>query len=127
LEVLRQLAASAKRRRALAALPTIQESLSYLEKRRGMLDYAWYQARGYPIGSGSVESANKLVVERRLKGTGMHWARAHINPMVALRTIACSNRWSEAWPRSPSTSGSTAGKPGFTARHIDGSLPALCP
>lgn len=99
LEALRQLGVAAKRRRAIAALPAIQERLRYLEKRRGMLDYAWYQARGYPMGSGSVESANKLVVERRLKGTGMHWARAYVNAMVALRTIACSNRWSEAWPQ----------------------------
>ena len=30
-----------------------------------------YQAAGWPIGSGSVESANKLVVEARLKGAGM--------------------------------------------------------
>jgi hypothetical protein len=97
LGALRQLATSAKRTRAVTALPIIQESLHYLEKRRGMLDYAWYQARGYPMGSGSVESANKLVVERRLKGMGMHWARAHVNPMVALRTVACSDRWQEAW------------------------------
>jgi hypothetical protein len=96
---LRQLATPAQRRRAVGAIAPIQASLSYLEKRRGMLDYAWYQAQGYPIGSGSVESANKLVVERRLKGTGMHWARAHVNPMVALRTIACSDRWQEAWPQ----------------------------
>jgi hypothetical protein len=97
LEALRRLAASAQRQRAVTALPVMQERLHYLEKRRGMLDYGWYQARGYPSGSGSVESANKLVVERRLKGTGMHWARAHVNPMVALRTIACSDRWQEAW------------------------------
>jgi len=30
-----------------------------------------------------VESANKLVVEGRLKGSGMHWARAQVTPMVA--------------------------------------------
>jgi hypothetical protein len=99
LGVLRQLATPAKRRRAVGASAPIQASLRYLEKRREMLDYAWYHAKGYPIGSGSVESANKLVVERRLKGTGMHWARAHVNPMVALRTIACSDRWPEAWPQ----------------------------
>jgi hypothetical protein len=99
LQALRQLAVTAKRRGASTALATVQESLSYLEKWRGMLDYAWFQARGYPIGSGSVESANKLVVERRLKGAGMHWARAHVNPMVALRTVACSDRWAEAWPQ----------------------------
>lgn len=95
---LRQLARTAPRRKVLAAVATVQESLSYLEKRRDMLAYAWCDARGYPIGSGSVESANKLVVERRLKGAGMHWARSHVNPMVALRAMACSDRWPEAWP-----------------------------
>jgi hypothetical protein len=95
LRALRQFAATVKPR----ARTTVQASLDYLQKRRGMLDYAWFQARGYPIGSGSVESANKLVVERRLKGAGMHWARAHVNPMVAWRTVACSDRWAEAWPQ----------------------------
>ncbi len=58
-----------------AAVETVQKSLAYLEKRREHIDYARFQALGYPIGSGSVESANKLVVEARLKGAGMHWAR----------------------------------------------------
>jgi hypothetical protein len=46
-----------------------------------------------------VESAHKVVVESRRKGAGMHWARPHVNPLVALRTIACSDRWGEAWPQ----------------------------
>jgi hypothetical protein len=82
-----------------AAVETVQKSLAYLEKRREHIDYAHFQALGYPIGSGSVESANKLVVEARLKGAGMHWARPHVDPMVALRNIACSDRWEEAWPQ----------------------------
>jgi len=81
-----------------AAATTIQDSLNYLEKRRAHIAYAQFQASGYPIGSGSVESANKLVVEARLKGAGMHWARPHVDPMLALRNIACSDRWEEAWP-----------------------------
>jgi hypothetical protein len=28
-----------------------------------------------------------------------HWARAHVNPMLALRNIACNDRWAEAWPQ----------------------------
>lgn len=83
---------------AAAAADTIQKSLNYLEKRRAHIDYARFQALGYPIGSGSAESANKLVVEARLKGSGMHWAPAHVDPMLALRNIACSDRWEEAWP-----------------------------
>ena len=35
------------------------------------MQYPTYQEAGWPIGSGSVESANKLVVEARLKGAGM--------------------------------------------------------
>jgi hypothetical protein len=79
------------------ALAVVGMSLAYLEKRRAQIRYAEFAAQGYPIGSGAVESANKLVVEARLKGAGMHWARAHVDPMVALRTAVCSNRWEEAW------------------------------
>lgn len=74
-------------------------TVGYLEARRAQITYAQFQADGYPIGSGVVESANKVVVEVRLKGSGMHWAAAHVNPMLALRTIACADRWAEAWPQ----------------------------
>lgn len=77
---------------------TIGTCLAYLEKRVEQLRYATFVTAGYPIGSGIVESANKLVVETRLKGAGMHWAPVHVDPMVALRTIACADRWDEAWP-----------------------------
>jgi hypothetical protein len=73
-------------------------ALQYLDARRVQMDYRQFQAAGYPIGSGIVESANKLVVEARLKGSGMHWARANVNPLVALRGILCSGRWAACWP-----------------------------
>src|SRR5712692_7720921 len=49
----------------------VQEKLAYLHKREAHMQYPIYQAAGWPIGSGSVESANKVVVEARLKGAGM--------------------------------------------------------
>ncbi len=96
-------------RAALRALPAVRvagpdglhcprdEALSDLTKRRAQIAYAAFQAAGLPIGSGVVESANKLVVEARLKGSGMHWARANVNPMLALRSALCSDRWDAAW------------------------------
>ena len=81
------------------ALGVLTESLDYLAKRAAMLRYAEFRAMGYPIGSGIVESANKLVVEARLKGAGMHWAPEHVNPLLALRGMACSDRWEDAWPQ----------------------------
>jgi hypothetical protein len=83
----------------VAAGATRDEVVAYLEKRRAQIAYAEFAAAGYPIGSGMVESANKLVVEARLKGSGMHWARRNVNPMLALRTASCSGRWQQLWPQ----------------------------
>jgi hypothetical protein len=77
--------------------PSIQEKLTYLQKREVHMQYPTYQAAGWPIGSGSVESANKLVVEARLKGAGMRWGRQNVNPMLTLRNAVCNRRWHETW------------------------------
>lgn len=77
----------------------ISSNLAYLEKRYAQMQYPQFQAEGWPIGSGVVESANKIVVEARLKGAGMHWAEQNVNPLLALRNIICSNRWNEDWPK----------------------------
>lgn len=87
-------------RALVAAHPSLLElpkQLAYLEKRVGQMTYPQFVAEGWPIGSGMVESANKLVVEDRLKGAGMHWAEANVNPMLALRNAVCNERWSEVW------------------------------
>lgn len=82
-----------------AAVLARDQTLAYLRARREQIDYARFQALGFPIGSGVVESANKLVVEERLKGPGMHWARPNVDPLLALRCAACNDRWDEVWPR----------------------------
>jgi hypothetical protein len=73
--------------------------MAYLEKREAQMQYPAFQEAGWPIADGAVESGNKLVVEARLKGAGMHWARQHVDPLLALRNIVCSDRWAEAWPQ----------------------------
>ena len=79
--------------------PELNKALTYLLKREVQLNYPAFEAAGWPIGDGAVESANKLVVENRLKGSGMHWAPVHVNPMLALRNLAVNDRWPEAWPQ----------------------------
>ena len=74
----------------------MSKSYTYLAKREARMQYPLYQQDGWPIGSGIVESGNKVVMQARLKGAGMHWAPAHVNPMLALRTAACTDRWDEA-------------------------------
>jgi len=87
-------------RAIVAAQPMNQElvtHLSYLEARVAQMQYPQFIADGWPIGSGMVESANKLVVEDRLKGAGMHWAGQNVNPLLALRNAVCNDRWEECW------------------------------
>ena len=76
----------------LTELASVREHLGYLRKREGLMQYPQFRRQGWPIGSGMVESANKLVVEARLKGAGMHWERSHVNPLLALRNGVCNQR-----------------------------------
>jgi hypothetical protein len=75
----------------------VREQMGYLCKRAPLMQYPAYRQQSWPIGSGMVESANKVVVQARLKGAGMHWHRRHINPLLALRNAVCNERWEEAW------------------------------
>ena len=75
----------------------IDQARRYLQKREKRIDYPYFQARGLPIGSGSVESSHKLVVHSRMKQAGMRWAQQHVDPMLALRNLVCNGRWSQGW------------------------------
>jgi hypothetical protein len=73
------------------------EHVRYLRKRIASMQYPAFQKAGWPIGSGMVESGNKLVMQARLKGAGMHWKPEQVNPMLALRMNVCNERWDEGW------------------------------
>ncbi len=76
----------------------LAQTHAYLAHRRGQIRYQTVVAAGDPIGSGCGESANTLLLEARLTGAGMHWARDHVTPMLALRTLLANDRWHEPWP-----------------------------
>lgn len=80
-----------------AALQVRDREHAYLRTRQFQMAYAEFADQGWPIASGIVESANKRVVEARLKGAGMHWKVEHVNPMLALRSALCSQTWDDRW------------------------------
>lgn len=80
-----------------AAHDAIRSALDYLCARWEQIQYATFTAQGLPVGSGSVEGGHKVVMQARLKGSGMHWAPANVNPLLALRCAACNDRWPERW------------------------------
>jgi hypothetical protein len=96
---------------AIATLPTataadpagaqqaVAETLGYLGARWAQAQYAAFRAQGFPIGSGCVESGHGVVMQARLKGRGMRWAPAHVNPLLALRCALVNGRWADRWTR----------------------------
>lgn len=84
----------------LAALPSSSEretAHAYLTARREQIAYREFAARGWPLGSGCVESAHKAIVQSRLKGRGMRWSHAGAVGMLALRVTAANDRWDATW------------------------------
>lgn len=73
----------------------VRQALGYLCHNRRRMDYAAFRAAGYPIGSGTIESACKTVVQARMKQAGMRWSRDGAQAMLALRALLLSERWHE--------------------------------
>ena len=73
------------------ALPdSVRNATHYLFHNRRRMRYRLFRQAGYPIGSGTVESACKLVVQQRLKQSGMRWSRDGAQAMLALRATLLS-------------------------------------
>ena len=90
------------------ASAVIRQTHAYLATRQEHMRYATFTAAGYPIGSGCVESAHKLVVEARLKGAGMH---GHAS--MSIRSWRCAACWSTgAGSRSGRRSGGNCARGG---------------
>lgn len=69
-------------------------ALRYLAKRLDQMAYWSFREKGYPIGSGAVEGANKSVIGARMKRSGMRWSKSGINRMAAMRSLqTTANPW----------------------------------
>jgi hypothetical protein len=63
----------------------IDNAIEHLTKHSGRLDYASARRGGYHIGSGAMESANKMICHGRLKRTGAWWYPSCANNVLKLR------------------------------------------
>jgi hypothetical protein len=61
--------------------------------RAGRLDYAKARRAKMPMGSGTMESAVRRVVNLRLKGAGIFWHEDHAEQMLLLRAYYKSKHW----------------------------------
>lgn len=79
------------------------ELCNYVRKNLHRMDYPCYAARGWQIGSGSIESACKNVINARLNGPGMRWSEHGTDELAHLRALykSESSAWDDYWSRRP--------------------------
>jgi hypothetical protein len=65
----------------------------YISNNLKNIDYVEYLQKGYFIGSGAVESGNKIVLQDRLKRAGMRWNVKTAQAMLTLKSKSESNLW----------------------------------
>lgn len=75
----------------------LRRLIGYLDRFSDAVNYTTFQAQGYPIGSGEVESAHKAIPQKRLKIPGACWHPDSINPMLALRVLRANDWWEDFW------------------------------
>jgi hypothetical protein len=75
----------------------VRTGVGYLFNHRWRMRYQQFREAGYPLGSGTVESACKVVMQERMKQAGMRWSREGAQAMLALRSVLLSERWDEVW------------------------------
>jgi hypothetical protein len=77
---------------------SVRCALAYLTDHEQRLQYPAFRAAGYPLGSGSVESACNTLVGWRMKHRGQRWTDNGADAVLAVRCAVLSDRWLEAWP-----------------------------
>lgn len=68
----------------------------YFSNNAHRMNYSQMREAGYPIGSGTVESAGKQF-KARFAGPGMRWSRCGAEKLLPVRTAILSSRFEQCW------------------------------
>ena len=62
-----------------------QKLLTYLQNNETRINYGLYKEQGLLFGSGAIESANRDVIQKRMKLSGQRWTLKGAQQMINLR------------------------------------------
>lgn len=76
----------------------IQSSITYFTNHLHQMHYWKYLQNNWPIGSGVIEAACKVIVKQRLCNSGMKWTNNGAKTVLALRCFNKSDgMWEQFW------------------------------
>ena len=99
-ELMEEMKLFLKKRITEAKKEKIQAAITYFSNHLHQMNYHQYKKDGYPIGSGVVEAACKVIIKQRLCCAGMKWTDAGAKAVLTLRCINESDRmWEQFWEK----------------------------
>ena len=75
----------------------VRQAPGYFQANQTRMRYDYFREAGYPIGSGTVESAANNVVHHRMRRPGRGWQRDNAQAMLAGLSELHSGRFERAW------------------------------
>ena len=78
----------------------LERCITYFTNHIHQMDYYGYVTKKYPIGSGVVEAACKVIIKQRLCNSGMKWKESGANNVLQLRCLNYSDtKWGQTWEK----------------------------
>jgi hypothetical protein len=75
----------------------VDTCLKYFERRKAMMDYPAFLAKGFPIATGVIEGACRHLIKDRLGITGARWGLQGAEAVLKLRALQSSGDWDDYW------------------------------
>lgn len=82
-------------KKAVKVPDNVVKLFTYFTNNRQRIDYKAFREKNYYIGSGAIESANKMVIQQRMKQSGMRWSIQGGQYIAALRSKHESGLWDD--------------------------------
>jgi hypothetical protein len=91
------MAAADERALSAAQQNAIAATIRYYRRNAPYMHYDHYLARGWPIGTGVIESACGHLVKDRMEQAGMRWTKPGAHAVLDLRAVRLTDDWDAYW------------------------------
>lgn len=99
-EILNEFELYEKKRMSEKKRKDLDRCITYFKNHNHQMSYPDYKKLNYPIGSGVVEAACKVIIKQRLCNSGMKWKRKGAENVLQLRCLNYSDtKWSQSWEK----------------------------
>jgi len=90
---LRQILTKKQHQLTPAKIEAVKKTITYFYNHKHMMHYDVYLNKGYPIATGLIEGTCCSLVKDRMEHSGMRWAIAGAQAVLAQRAVIKNNDW----------------------------------